>query len=72
MPDPQRLTIAQLTHDLQKERSIALITWDNFEDKRLGVVVPFNTKIADLLPAIQAALADLRKELEFAEVKMIS
>ena len=36
MSDPRRLTVAQLTHDLKKGHSFALITWDDDAERRLG------------------------------------
>jgi hypothetical protein len=70
MATSERLSIVSLTHDLVTQRSIALITWDDVADRRLGVAVPFNTKLEDLLPAVQAALVELRTELEIADLKI--
>ena len=63
MATSQRLSIVSLTHDIVKQRSFALINYDSTADKRLNVPVPFNTKIEDLLPAVQAALVELRTEV---------
>ncbi len=41
MSAPQRLSIVSLTHELLKQRSIVLITWDDVADRRLGVAVSF-------------------------------
>jgi hypothetical protein len=68
--DPQELTIVSLTHDLQKKRSLALITWDGIPDRRLSVPVPFLTKIDEILPAAQTALRELQAELENARLKV--
>ena len=62
MATSERLSIVSLTHEIAKQRSFALIAWDDIGDKRLSVRVPFNTKIEDLLPAVQAALVELRTE----------
>jgi hypothetical protein len=70
MATSQRLSIVSLTHDIVKQRSFALINYDDTADKRLNVPVPFNTKIEDLLPAVQAALVELRTELEIADLKI--
>jgi hypothetical protein len=70
MATSERLSIVSLTHDLVMRRSIALITWDDVADRRLAVAVPFNTKLEDLLPAVQAALVELRTELEIADLKI--
>jgi hypothetical protein len=70
MATSERLSIVSLTHDLVTQRSIALITWDDVADRRLAVAVPFNTKLEDLLPAVQAALVELRTELEIADLKI--
>ncbi len=69
MAKAEQLSIVSVTHDLVKRRSVALITWDGVSDRRLAVDVPFDTKLEDLLPAVQAALVELRTELEIAQLK---
>lgn len=66
----EQLSVVSVTHDLVKQRSVAVITWDDVSDRRLGVTIPFDTKIEDLLPAVHAALAELRTELELAQLKV--
>jgi hypothetical protein len=70
MAKAEQLSIVSVTHDLVKRRSVALITWDGVSDRRLAVDVPFDTRLEDLLPAVQAALVELRTELEIAQLKI--
>ncbi len=70
MANPEQLSIVSVTHDLVRQRSLALIIWDNIGDRRLGVNIPFDTKLEDLLPAVQTALIELRTELETAHLKV--
>jgi hypothetical protein len=53
------VTIISVTHDLQGQRSVVLIKWDEAADRRLSLPIPFNTQLDDLLPATHAAIRKL-------------
>ncbi len=70
MTNPEQHSIVGLTHDIIRQRSFALLAWDDVADKRLSVPVPYNIKLHDLLPAVQAVLVEFRTELESADLKI--
>ena len=61
MPD-HSVTIAALTHDLMRQRSIVTLVWDNDPEKRVALPVPFGCGLADVRTEAEKALRALSAE----------
>jgi hypothetical protein len=62
------LLITGLHHDLSKKRSFVYFVWKNDPDKRLGLDVPFQCSLDNLLDEAGKALKALSEELASATV----
>ncbi len=62
------LVITGLFHDTSRERSLVTVQWENDQEKRLGLVVPFGSKLDDLKAETEKAVKALAKEIESATV----
>ena len=62
------LLITGLHHDLSKKRSFVYFVWKNDPDKRLGLDVPFQCSLDNLLDEAEKALKALSEELASATV----
>ena len=61
MPD-HSVTIAALTHDLMRQRSIVTLVWDNDLEKRVALPVPYGCSLADVRTEAEKALRALSAE----------
>jgi hypothetical protein len=61
MPN-QSVTVAALTHDLVRKRSIVSLVWDDDPEKRVALPVPFGCSMDDVQAEAEAALRALSAE----------
>jgi len=64
------ITITQVIHDLQARASYVTFVWDGRPEKRLGLPIPFGTKLEDIETEAQKALQAFRSELASASIKL--
>jgi hypothetical protein len=62
------LVITGLFHDTGRKRSLVTVQWENDQEKRLGLVVPFGCKLDELRAETERAVKGLAKEIESATV----
>jgi hypothetical protein len=63
------ITITQVVHDLQARASYVTLVWDGRPEKRLGLPIPFGTKLEDIESEAQKAIQAFRSELASLSVK---
>lgn len=56
------VTVAALTHDLVRKRSLVTLTWDDDADKRVALPVPFGCSLDQVRAEAEKALRDLSAE----------
>jgi hypothetical protein len=56
------VTIAALTHDLVRKRSVVTMVWDGDPEKRVGLPVPFGCSLDDVRAEAEKALRALSAE----------
>ena len=57
------VTVAALTHDLIRKRSIVSLVWDDDLEKRVALPVPFGCALDDLQVEAEQALRGLSAEI---------
>lgn len=60
---PKSMTIAALTHDLVRKRSIVTVVWDDDAEKRVAVFVPFGCELNAVRAEAEKAVRELSSEL---------
>lgn len=63
------LIIAHLGHDLQARKSFVTFLWSDDPSKRLGLEVPFGTRIEDIETAARKAIGDFVGEMTDARLR---
>lgn len=63
------LIIANLGHDLQAKKSFVTFLWSDDPSKRLGLEVPFGTKIEDIEAAAKKAISEFVDEMRESVIK---
>jgi hypothetical protein len=63
------IAITQVVHDLQARASYVTLVWDGRPEKRLGLPIPFGTKLEDIESEAQKAIQAFRSELASLSVK---
>ena len=61
MPD-QSVTVAALTHDLLRKRSIVTLVWDGDPEKRVALPVPFGCGLDRAQAEAEKAMRELSAE----------
>jgi hypothetical protein len=56
------VTVAALTHDLTRKRSIVTLVWDDDPEKRVALPVPFGCALDKIQAEAEQALRDLSAE----------
>jgi hypothetical protein len=56
------VTIAALTHDLVRKRSIVTLVWDDDPEKRVALPVPFGCSLDEVRSEAEKALRTLSTE----------
>ena len=56
------VTIAALTHDLVRKRSVVTMVWDDDPEKRVGLPVPFGCSLDEVRTEAEKALRALSAE----------
>jgi hypothetical protein len=56
------VTVAALTHDLSRKRSIVTLVWDNDPEKRVALPVPFGCSLEDVQAEAEKAMRALSAE----------
>ena len=64
------VTVSQVIHDLQARASYVTLVWDGRPDKKLGLPIPFGTKIEDVHNEAAKAIKAFQSELATATVKV--
>jgi hypothetical protein len=64
------ITITQVVHDLHKHSSYVTMVWDDQPEKRLGLPIPYATKLEDLVGEAQKALQAFVAEIAAATPKL--
>jgi len=59
---PNSVTIAALTHDLVRKRSIVTLVWDNDPEKRVALPVSFGCQLSDVQAEAEKAMRALSAE----------
>lgn len=57
------VTVAALTHDLVRKRSLVTLVWDDDPEKRVSLPVPFGCDLARLRAEAEKALRSLSEEV---------
>lgn len=65
-----KLTITHLSHDLVAGNSFISYVWAEDPTKRLGLEVPFGTRLEDVETAARRAIDDLAGELSASQLAM--
>lgn len=65
---PKSVTVAALTHDLVRKRSIVTLVWDDDPEKRVALPVPFGCGLNSAQVEAEKALRDLSSETAFIAV----
>jgi hypothetical protein len=64
------ITITQIIHDLHKRSSYVTMVWDGQPDKRLGLPIPYATKLEDVAAEAHKALQAFAGEIAVASPKV--
>ncbi len=56
------VTVAALTHDLMRKRSIVTLVWDGDPEKRVALPVPFGCALDRVQAEAEKAMRDLSAE----------
>ena len=56
------VTVAALTHDLTRKRSLVTLVWDDDPEKRVALPVPFGCTLDKIQAEAERALRDLSAE----------
>ena len=64
------VTITQVVHDLQARASYVTLVWDGRPEKRLGLPVPYGTKLEDIESETQKTIQAFQSELASLSVKL--
>jgi hypothetical protein len=68
-PTTTTLTIDGLNRDVLKKRSIVTLKWKDDPEKRLGLIVPFDSTPDTFRAEAEKAVRALAKELESATIE---
>lgn len=63
------VTVAALTHDLIRKRSIVVLSWDNDPEKSVSLPVPFGCGLDVVYTEAEAALRVLSNETATLSVR---
>lgn len=66
------VTVAALTHDLVRKRSIATLVWDDDPEKRVALPVPFGCALDAVQAEAEKAMRALSRETSVLAVRMPS
>ena len=69
MTAPSHLTASLVTHDLAKKVTYVTLTWPGEPEKKLGLPIPFGTKLDDVAAAAEKTLHDFAAEMAAMPVK---
>lgn len=64
------VTVAALSHDLVRKRSIVTLVWDADPEKRVALPVPWGCELGDLRAEAEKALRALSSEIATLPVHM--
>ena len=59
---PKSVTVAALTHDLVRKRSIVTLVWDDDPEKRVALPVPFGCGLDVVRTEAEKAMRELSAE----------
>jgi hypothetical protein len=68
-PPSTIVSIAALTHDLVRKRSIVTLVWQDDPEKRVALPVPFGCSLDDVHAAAEKALRALSSETGIVTLK---
>jgi len=57
------MTVAALTHDLVRKRSIVTVIWDDDAEKRVALPVPFGCDLNSVRAEAEKAVRELSSEM---------
>ena len=57
------MTVAALTHDLIRKRSIVTVIWDDDAEKRVALPVPFGCELNSVRAEAEKAVRELSSEM---------
>ncbi len=60
---PKSMTVAALTHDLVRKRSIVTVIWDDDAEKRVALPVPFGCDLNSVRAEAEKAVRELSSEI---------
>ena len=60
---PKSMTVAALTHDLVRKRSIVTVIWDHDAEKRVALPVPFGCELNSVRAEAEKAVRELSSEM---------
>jgi hypothetical protein len=63
-----KLVVTHLSHDLQAKKSFVSFIWSDDPTKRLGLEVPYGTRLDDVEAEAAKAVAGLAAELKASEL----
>jgi hypothetical protein len=63
-----KLVVTHLSHDLQAKKSFVSFVWSDDPSKRLGLEVPYGTRLDDVEAEAAKAVSTLSEELTAAEL----
>jgi hypothetical protein len=59
---PKSVTVAALTHDFIRKRSIVTLVWDDDPEKHVALPVPFGCDLKDARAEAEKAMRELSSE----------
>jgi hypothetical protein len=62
--------VSQVVHDLRARKSYATVIWKDHEEKKLGLPIPFGTKIEDVEVETERAIESFQAEIADLSVKV--
>jgi len=60
---PKSMTVAALTHDLVRKRSIVTVIWDDDSEKRIALPVAFGCDLNSVRAEAEKAVRELSSEI---------
>jgi hypothetical protein len=66
------ITVAALTHDLMRKRSLVTLSWDNEPEKMLSLPVPFGCGLDQVKAEAEIAVRGLSAETATIAINMVN
>ena len=64
------VTVTQIIHDLRSRTSYVTVVWNDRQEKKLGLPIPFGTRIEDIAAETARALNAFRDELDSVSIEL--